>query len=197
MDRPPAWSLQGDIRNRPVLKGRMAPLMALALLGASCSMMRSPGGPQESAPRRSESPGPAATQPAAPAIPAPVPPPPGEQPAPPPVRQYRLGNAAAALVAQARRQSGSGDVAGAAITLERAQRIEPDNPLVWIELGRLNMGEDNAGQAGAMGHKALSLATGDPATQALAWRLIADSLKARGRNQEAAEALRRAGGNTN
>jgi hypothetical protein len=43
-----------------------------------------------------------------------------------------------------------------------------------------------------MGHKALQLATGDPHTQSAAWHLIADSLKARGRNGEAAEAQHRA-----
>ncbi len=43
-----------------------------------------------------------------------------------------------------------------------------------------------------MGRKALALATGDPAAQASAWRLIADSLRSRGRNPEAAEADQRA-----
>lgn len=39
-----------------------------------------------------------------------------------------------------------------------------------------------------MGRKALQLATVDPAAQSSAWRLIADSLRARGNNQLAAEA---------
>jgi hypothetical protein len=43
-----------------------------------------------------------------------------------------------------------------------------------------------------MGHKALALATGDAHTQASAWRLIADSLRSRRRNDEAAEADKRA-----
>jgi uncharacterized protein HemY len=77
-------------------------------------------------------------------------------------------------------------------TLERAQRIEPGNPLVWIELGRLNLLENNGAQADAMGRKALALATGDGGAQSAAWQLIADSLKARGRNAEAADAERRA-----
>ena len=45
-----------------------------------------------------------------------------------------------------------------------------------------------------MGRKALALATGDAAAQASAWHLIADSLRARGSNAEAAEAERRAQG---
>ena len=73
-------------------------------------------------------------------------------------------------------------IAGAAATVERALRIEPDNPLLWTELGRIRMGESNPAQAEAMGRKALSLATGDPAAQSSAWHLIADSL--RGPRQE-------------
>lgn len=71
-------------------------------------------------------------------------------------------------------------------------RIEPDNPLLWIELGQVRLNEANAAQADSMGRKALALATGDPQAQASAWHLIAESLRARGRNQEGAEAEQRA-----
>jgi Flp pilus assembly protein TadD len=107
-----------------------------------------------------------------------------------------LGNASQALVTQAHQQAGGGDYAGAAATVERALRIEPDNPLLWTELGRIRLGENDPGQAEAMGRKALALATGDPAAQSSAWHLIADSLRARGRNGEAADAERRASGPT-
>jgi hypothetical protein len=43
-----------------------------------------------------------------------------------------------------------------------------------------------------MGRKALALASGDAAAQSSAWRLIADSLRARGNNAGAADAERRA-----
>jgi tetratricopeptide (TPR) repeat protein len=125
------------------------------------------------------------------ALPAP---PPTERPAAPPPRQFRLGPAAGALVAQAHRQAGGGDYGQAAATLERALRIEPDNPLVWIELGRVRMGESNFDQAESLGRKSLTLATGDPAAQAAAWRLIGDASRARDHNTEAAEAYRRADG---
>ena len=55
------------------------------------------------------------------------------------------------------------------------------------------LGENNAAQADAMGRKALALATGDAGAQAAGWHLIADSLRALGRNPEAAEADGRAG----
>jgi predicted Zn-dependent protease len=115
-----------------------------------------------------------------------------EHPSAPPARQFHLGAAASALVAQAHTQAGGGDLGQAAATLERALRIEPDNPLVWVELGRVRLAENNAAQADAMGHKALALATGDTAAQSSAWRLIADALRARGDNGGAAEADRRA-----
>jgi tetratricopeptide (TPR) repeat protein len=119
---------------------------------------------------------------------------PPERPAAPPPRQFHLGPAASALVTQAHQQAASGDYGQAAATLERALRIEPDNPLVWIELGRIRLAENNPAQADAMGRKALALATGDPSSQSSAWRLIADSLRARGNNGEAAEADRHAQG---
>jgi tetratricopeptide (TPR) repeat protein len=126
-------------------------------------------------------------------VPGQAPPAPSERPAAQGPRQFHLGPAATALVAQARAQSGGGEFGQAAATLERALRIEPDNPLLWIELGRVRLGEGNAAQADAMGRKAVALATGDAGAQAAGWRLIADSLRARGRDPEAAEAEQRAG----
>jgi len=117
-----------------------------------------------------------------------VPPPPG---APPP-RQFHLGAAAQALVNEAHAQAGAGDPQLAMSTVERALRIEPDNPLLWIELGEMHQSTGQYEQAGGLGRKALQLASGDAHAQSAAWRLIAESLKARGRNGEAAEAESRA-----
>ena len=92
------------------------------------------------------------------------------------------------MVAQAHKQMAGGDFGLSAATIERAMRIEPDNPLLWIELGRVRYTAGDYSQADAMGHKALALAAGDPQTQSSAWKLIADSLRSRRRNEEAAEA---------
>jgi Tfp pilus assembly protein PilF len=159
---------------------------------AGCTLTR----PAPFAPPPEATPPPSGSAQPAPGIPAPgsgqaVPAPP-ERPSVPPPRQFRLGAASSALVTQAHAQAASGDYAQAAATLERAQRIEPDNPLLWIELGRVRLAENNAPQADAMGRKALALAVGDPAAQASAWHLIADSLRARGRNAEAADAEQKA-----
>jgi uncharacterized protein HemY len=90
-------------------------------------------------------------------------------------------------VAQARTLSAHGDFDAASSTLERALRIEPNNPLLWIELGRLRLTENDPHQAVGCGRKALSLASGDSGAQRQAGRLLADALRAEGRNQDARE----------
>jgi hypothetical protein len=100
-----------------------------------------------------------------------------------------LSPASRSLVAQAQTQRKKGDLPGATVSLERALRIEPNNPLLWIEMGRLRMDQQNFPQAESMGRKALSMSVGDPHTQSSAWLLISDSLKARGRNPQAQDAL--------
>ena len=100
-----------------------------------------------------------------------------------------LSPASRALVTQAEAQRKKGDLPGASVTLDRAMRIEPNNPLLWIEMGRLRMDQRNYPQAESMGRKALAMSVGDDATQSAAWELIAQSLRARGRNAEAEEAL--------
>jgi tetratricopeptide (TPR) repeat protein len=114
---------------------------------------------------------------------APVPTPPEEQV--PQQRAFTLGAAATSLVGAAHAQEQSRDFGLAAQTLERALSIEPRNPLVWLELGRENIMAGNPTQAYGMGRKALYLASGDPHAQARAWELIAASLRAQGRNDEA------------
>src|SRR5215213_9676350 len=162
----------------------LAIVLGIAALSACQTFM----GPLPPAPQPRMPPAEPQPPPPVPETQAPEPPPPVQ----PPPKRYRLSSASSALVTQARTQARSGDSVAASATLERALRIEPDNPLLWIELGRLRLNENNAAQADSMGRKALALATGDPAAQAAAWRLIADSLRARRRNQEASEAEERA-----
>jgi tetratricopeptide (TPR) repeat protein len=100
-----------------------------------------------------------------------------------------LSPASQALVNQAQAQRMKGDLPGATVTLDRALRIEPMNPLLWIEMGRLRMDQRNYPQAENMGRKALSMSVGDDRTQSAAWQLIADSLRARGKNVQAQQAL--------
>jgi len=90
-------------------------------------------------------------------------------------------------VTQSRTLASRGDLDGASSTLDRALRIEPNNPLLWIELGRLRLLESDAHQAEGCARKALSASSGDHGTQAQAGRLLADALRAQRRNQEAIE----------
>ena len=176
-------------------------LAVLAVLGcqlSGCVIFRAPvetpeGQPVHPAPDTTT--GPVTTpNPTSPdtTVPAPAPAPPPETAPPATSRQFHLGAAATALVAQAHRQAAGGDPQLAISSIERALRIEPDNPLLWIELGELHEAAGHFEQAGGIGHKALQLSTGDPHAQSASWHLIAESLKARNRNGEAAEAQRRA-----
>jgi tetratricopeptide (TPR) repeat protein len=111
--------------------------------------------------------------------------PPAHAPLPP--RENHLSPATRSLVTQARGLVAHGDLDGASSTLDRALRIEPNNPLLWIELGRLRLAESDAHQAEGCGRRALALASGDRGAQRKAGRLLADALRALGRNQEAHE----------
>ncbi|MCX7052878.1 MAG: tetratricopeptide repeat protein [Proteobacteria bacterium] len=144
-----------------------------------------------SGPVISEPPTVTSTLPAEPAIQGPAPsiPVPRERSK---VAPATLSPASKALVSQAQAQRKKGDLPGASGSLDRALRIEPNNPLLWIEMGRLRMDQRNYAQAESMGRKALSMAVGDNHTQAAAWQLIADSLRARGKNPQAQEALDKA-----
>jgi tetratricopeptide (TPR) repeat protein len=163
-------------------------LLATPLLsGCPASLRANPdaAGPGDSAPSNVEPP---ADSPNSPALPPPQPP--RVPPQPPPPRENHLSPATLSLVKQAHALVAHGDLDGASSTLDRALRIEPNNPLLWVELGRLRLEESNAHQAEVCGHKALALASGDRTTQAQAGRLLADALRAQNRNQEAVEVER-------
>src|SRR5579871_6042278 len=105
-------------------------------LAAGCNSLREP---PPFPPEQPSSSAPSSGQPAAPSR------------APP--RQFHLGAAASTLVEQAHKQAAGGDFGLAAATIERAMRIEPDNPLLWIELGRVRVAAGDFAQAHSMGRK--------------------------------------------
>lgn len=182
----------------PLLPRSLTALLLLAFAGCSVAPFKTapPATPSRTSPSGS---GPMIPEP--PPVTSTLPPDPASQtPAPslpiprerPKVAPATLSPASSALVNLSQTQRKKGDLPGAASSLDRALRIEPSNPLLWIEMGRLRMDQRNFTQAEAMGRKALSMSVGDGRTQASAWQLIADSLRARGRNPEAQEALERA-----
>jgi hypothetical protein len=167
---------------------RYCVLIAITLLLGACAVPKPypPGTPTPSVPPPGTPP--LETQP------APGPPPVEEsQPVPEPViREPVLSPASRSLVGQAQTQLASKNFAVAASSIERALRIEPDNALLWIELGKIRQAEGNYVQAENMGRKALSMAANAPRAQSSAWSLIADSYRARGKNTEARDAQTRA-----
>jgi tetratricopeptide (TPR) repeat protein len=103
-------------------------------------------------------------------------------------KSFSLNAASTALVAQAHSQLAANNPMMAASTIERALRIEPNNPLLWLEYAQVRMSEQSFSQAENMGRKALMLANGDPKTQSSAWRAIAASLRAQNKIIEAQQA---------
>jgi hypothetical protein len=163
---------------------RAAPAV-IALLAVTACVVQPP----------QRTPSPPGSPPSEPPVARPIPPAepsaPPETPPPTVIREPVLGAASQSLVAQAHTQMRARNYAVAASSIERALRIEPANPLLWIELGRVRQAEGNHVQAENMGRKAASLSSA-PKASAAAWQLIADSLRARGKTAEAAEAAVRA-----
>ncbi len=173
------------------LQLRVLGLLAAALVLTGCQSLF---GPPVSVPPRSGPP--SGTAQPSPQTPTPPGQPPAPVPTPPtpsaPPKEFRLSAASTALVKQGRAQSLKGEYPAAIATLERALRIEPDNPLVWLELGQTHLSAKNAPQAESMARKAIALATGNPALQASGWRLVGDAYRARGRDLDATEAYQKA-----
>ena len=81
-------------------------------------------------------------------------------------------SATTALLRQARADRAAGQLTHAESAIERALRIAPNDPWLWIELGEIKRAAGDAGQAAAMGRKALSLGAGDRAVEASATALL-------------------------
>jgi tetratricopeptide (TPR) repeat protein len=77
-----------------------------------------------------------------------------------------------ALLAQSHEQRDTGDLGGAAATIERALAIAPDAAVLWVELAELKLRDGDPDQAEAMAQKALTLTSPNSALAARARRLI-------------------------
>jgi Flp pilus assembly protein TadD len=76
------------------------------------------------------------------------------------------------LLNESRSHSAAGRYPQAAAAIERAIRIEPRQPVLWLELGDIRLKEGNRAQAESLGRKALSLSAGDAGLSARAQQLI-------------------------
>jgi len=97
-----------------------------------------------------------------------------------------------ALLTTAQQQQGSGDLNGAASSLERAQRIAPREPQVLFRLAEVRLAQGDAAQAEQFARRGLSYASGRPALQASLWNLIAQARERQGDPAGAAQARERA-----
>lgn len=93
-----------------------------------------------------------------------------------------------AVAALLRKAESSGSPQAAAATLERALRIEPDNPLVWNRLAKVRLEQGRPGQAEALAMKSNALAADRPALWPENWAIIADARGRQGDDAGAAEA---------
>ncbi|MEC9407485.1 MAG: tetratricopeptide repeat protein [Pseudomonadota bacterium] len=104
----------------------------------------------------------------------------------------QAGPAALALADQAATQRAQGDLSGAAAQLERALRIEPRNPFLWLLLGQIHLEQSDPEQARQMARRARSLASGNPYVDAPAWRIAEAAWRVEGNTQQAEESARAA-----
>jgi len=99
-----------------------------------------------------------------------------------------------ALVDQADADSQAGRLDNAVAGLERALRIEPKNPRLWLALARQRFLQGDAAQAEQLAERALSWSGDDRELRAAGWRQIAEARAARGDAAGAREADERARG---
>lgn len=73
-----------------------------------------------------------------------------------------ISPASQALLAESRGHLARGDPGQAAATLERALRIDPRQPLLWLELAEIRLAEGELAQAESLAQKALTFTAGQP-----------------------------------
>lgn len=91
-----------------------------------------------------------------------------------------MGNAASSLIEKAENQRRSGDLDGAASTLERAVRIESRHPLPWNRLAQIRLQQQNYSLAAELASKSNALAGSDKGLKRSNYLIIADAKRASG-----------------
>ncbi|MDX1345261.1 MAG: hypothetical protein R3179_05110 [Sedimenticolaceae bacterium] len=91
-----------------------------------------------------------------------------------------MGNAATSLLEKAENQRRSGDLDGAASTLERAVRIESRHPLPWNRLAQIRLQQQNFSLAAELASKSNALAGSDKSLKRSNYLIIADAKRSSG-----------------
>ncbi len=178
--RPSQPQDSGVVVMVPGAGGSTAPIQTFPAPSAPIS------GSQGSAPLSTDSSGPGAYGAPAPVMPSGIPSSGGL------AADEQLDGPVLALLTTAQQQQGSGDLNGAASSLERAQRIAPREPQVLFRLAEVRLAQGDAAQAEQFARRGLSYASGRPALQASLWNLIAQARERQGDPAGAAQARERA-----
>ena len=94
------------------------------------------------------------------------------------------------LLDRAMLDSKAGKRESAGASLERALRIEPRNPWVWLELAQVRLAEGQYAQAITLARKSNSFAGRQPRLQAESWQLIGQARVALGDSAGAEQAFK-------
>lgn len=98
------------------------------------------------------------------------------------------------LAQRADQQRQSGDYSGAAATLERALRIQPQEAYLWNRLARVRMEQGMLSQAGNLAARSNALAGDQAQLKQNNWDIIATAKRQSGDISGAVEAERKASG---
>lgn len=132
-----------------------------------------PSGQPPRYPTPAPSPYPSQTPPTQTPMPAPAP-----TPAPPPASRPDP-SVTLALREQSLAASARGDNEQAIALIERALRIEPDRPELWIDLARLHLDEGDAAGAEQFARKALLFTRNRPDLEQSAYSVISEAQRVR------------------
>jgi predicted Zn-dependent protease len=105
-----------------------------------------------------------------------------------------MAPAVEALAARAEQQRQTGDYGGAAATLERALRIEPQQAYLWNRLARVRLEQGQGSQASNLAARSNALAGNQSKLKQNNWDIIATIRRQSGDIEGAVEAERRAAG---
>jgi predicted Zn-dependent protease len=95
-----------------------------------------------------------------------------------------------ALLDRAQTDNASGQREAAGASLERALRIEPRNPWLWLELAQVRLAQGQYAQAITLARKSNSFSGHQPSVQARNWQVIGQARVAQGDSAGAEQAFK-------
>jgi len=153
---------------------------------------------QPSAPSQAQAPAPPPAQASSPAAQEPSPPaPPAPEVAtasPSGMAPTNLPPAVDSLARRAEQQRQAADYTGAAATLERALRIQPQEAFLWNRLARVRLEQGQSASAGSLAARSNALSGDRPQLKQNNWEIIATVRRQSGDMAGALEAERKAAG---